>query len=192
MSVPDGVLLPGESILNTKRANAIVRPTDYGLARFPFDKYMGLVGMKGSEAVGGSLYLTAVRLIFRSHAVNRIGGTFSVFLPSIQEALDTSQLAVRKVRIVTASQHYEFVMWGIPSFLALLTAQRAEAVKIDTSRLLQLVAEHPGVFGADLGASRTVDLFVTGAASLLNTLEHVGHDGGLVSSLINFADGFSE
>jgi hypothetical protein len=192
MSLPDGILLPGESILSTKRANAIVRPTDYGLGRFPFDKYMGLAGMRGREGVGGNLYLTAIRLIFRSHAFNRIGGTFSIFLSSIQQTLDTSELAVRKVRVATASQDYEFVMWGIPNFLALLTAQRSVAVKIDRAQLLQLIAEHPSAFGSDLSASRNVDLLVTGAASLLSTLEQVGHDGGLVSSLINFVDGFSE
>ena len=192
MSLPDGVLLPGESILYTKRANAIVHPTDYGLGRFPFDKYMGLVGMKGREGVGGSLYLTTVRLIFRSHAFNRVRGTFNIFLPSIQQTFDTSQLAVRKVRVVTASQDYEFVMWGIPNFLALLTAQRAEAAKMDRARLLQLITERPGAFGGDLSVSRNIDLLVTSAASLLSTLEQVSHDGGLVSSLINFADGFSE
>jgi hypothetical protein len=51
MKLEESELLPDERRLLTKRANAIVNPTDYGLERLPFDKHMGKVGMKDREAI---------------------------------------------------------------------------------------------------------------------------------------------
>lgn len=188
MGLADDALLPGERVVLTKRANAIVRASDYGLGHFPFGKYMSVVGMSGREGIGGEVHLTSSRLIFKSHALNRLKGTFSIFLPSINTARDTSQLVMRKVLIETKSQNYEFIMWGIGEFLAALESQRARLAGIGKEQLIQSIAERPGVIEDGLSASPSVDRLISGSATLLNVLNEMGHAPALVTSLINLAD----
>jgi hypothetical protein len=183
-----GQLLPGETLVASNRANALVLPTDYGLSRFPFDQYMGLIGMKGSEAVGGSLYLTSMRLIFQSHSINRLKGRFSIFFPSISAATDVSHLITRKVRIDTASQSYEFIMWGIPAFLSALESQRATFASPNIDQLMQEIAACPDAVGDGLEVSRGIDALVTGSANLADIIQKANKGAGLISSLINLAD----
>jgi hypothetical protein len=181
-------LLGGESVLLTKRANAIVRPTEYGLGRFPFDKYMGLVGMKGREALGGKLYLTSYRLVFKSHQLNRLTGSLSVLLPSICGIRDASTAITRKVSIQTASQDYEFVIWGISGFLAALEAQRAALDEGGKLRLLAAIAERPSALGSDLEIARTVDLLIKGSEQALDLLDKVCRHAEAGHNLINLVD----
>jgi hypothetical protein len=188
MKLTDAELLPGERRVLTKGANAIVRPTEYGLQRFPFDKYMGLVGMKNREAVGGKLHLTTARLVFKAHRLNRLKGSMSIFLPSVVGAADTSRLVTRKVRIDTPSQAFEFVMWGIEEFLSALESQRAALGQDQRAELIRTIREHPDALGGGLEASRGVDLLFRGGGQLVEVLKGAGKDRGLASSLINLAD----
>lgn len=89
-------LLPNETLLVSKYANAIVTPTEYGLTRLVADDLLWTVGMKNQEAIGGKIYLTSQRLLFRSHSLNRLTGDIEVFLPTILTLSDTSQLWTRK------------------------------------------------------------------------------------------------
>lgn len=72
MSILGNDLLPGEYLIMSKFANMVVSVQDSGLSRFAFDDYMGLVGMKGKEAIGGKAHLTNYRIIFKSHFFNRV------------------------------------------------------------------------------------------------------------------------
>jgi hypothetical protein len=181
-------LLPGERIVLSKSANAVVTPTEYGLGRFPFDDYLGLVGMKGREAIGGKLHLTTTRLVFKSHALNRLKGSMSIFLPSIRDAADASRLATRKVRITTPSQQHEFVMWGIGGFLAALEAQRTAFGRDARQELLTTLPEHPEALGEGLEIRRSVALLFQAAGLLREALDSGPTDGGTVSTLVNLAD----
>jgi hypothetical protein len=121
----DSDLLQGERLLLSKFANAIIRPADYHLSRFAADDLLWLVGMKDKEAIGGKLHLTTYRLLFRSHAANRLTGEFELFLPAVLAVRDASYLWTRKFAIDTAATHQEFIIWGIRRFVEATDAARA-------------------------------------------------------------------
>ena len=125
MKFLDADLLPGEQLLESKFANAIIRPADYDLSRFFADDLLWTVGMKNKEAIGGQLHLTTYRLLFRSHPANRLTGEFELFLPVIVSVRDTSFLWTRKCAVDTDTTHQEFIIWGIPRFLKAIEAARA-------------------------------------------------------------------
>ncbi len=118
-------LLPGEQYVLRKKANAVIDVREAGLSRLPFDGLMGAVGMRGEEAVGGRLHLTNLRLVFRSHAVNRVRGAFSVFLPCVEEIRNTSSGVTRRVTVSTAVQEFTFVVWGVPRLIDTVDRYRA-------------------------------------------------------------------
>jgi hypothetical protein len=66
VSLSGSDLLSGEQVLARKNANALVGIVQAGLGS------MGSVSMTGTEAVGGQLYLTDLRLVFRAHRANRL------------------------------------------------------------------------------------------------------------------------
>src|SRR5689334_18257906 len=124
MDIHQEDLLPGENVVVSKAANAIIKVDEHGLSQFAFDQLMWTVGMQGMEAIGGKLHLTNCRLIFKSHAVNRLTGKFSIFLPTIQEVQDISRFLVRKIAVVTKTQRFEFVIWGIPQLITAINTAR--------------------------------------------------------------------
>ena len=134
-------LLPGETVLLSKPANAIIRIDEHGLSRFVLDHLMWTVGMQGREAIGGKLHLTNYRLLFKAHAANRLTGKFSVFLPTIEAVRDTSAGIVKKILVVTSAQSFEFVVWGIPKVLAAVEAARADfgPAQIETLKAAAIV-----------------------------------------------------
>jgi hypothetical protein len=180
-------LLPGEELLLSKPTNAVIRPSEYGLERFPFDKYLPLVGMDGREAIGGKLHLTNYRLLFKAHGMNRVKGEFSVFLPTIRDTADASHRVTRKVRIETPSQQYEFVIWGITKFLAALTERRSRLGETEREELLAAIQAHPEVVSDDLEVNRSVDLLIRRSATTLQALK-TAPGRGVASTLVNLAD----
>ena len=124
MNITDADLLDGESLIQTKSANAVIKIDEHGLSRFAFDQLMWTIGMKGKEAIGGKIHLTNYRLIFQSHAVNRLTGKFSIFLPTISDLKDASRFLVKKMHVATQTQQFEFVIWGIPAFISQIHSAR--------------------------------------------------------------------
>jgi hypothetical protein len=57
MKIKEEDLLPNESIVLKKNANAVIGVTESGLSQFAFDKLMWAIGMKGKEAIGGGYTL---------------------------------------------------------------------------------------------------------------------------------------
>jgi hypothetical protein len=102
-------LLAGERVLRSVGASMVVRPSDFGLQKFAFDQLLWLAGMRDREAIGGGLHLTNLRLVFRSHRINRLRGTVSVFLPTITRAEDTSSWLIRRMQLHTGSARLEFI-----------------------------------------------------------------------------------
>lgn len=141
MKVEDADLLPGERVLLSKPANAVIRLDEYGLSRFPADQLMWVAGFAGKEAIGGKLHLTNYRLLFKSHRVNRLTGLFSIFLPTITGLHDRSRWIVRKLEVTTRLQSFEFVVWGVPAFISTLQAQAAQ---ITAAQALELAALQAG------------------------------------------------
>ncbi|MET8453437.1 hypothetical protein [Streptomyces sp. NPDC005209] len=146
-------LLPGEGIILRKNANAVINVRAAGLSRFAFDDLMWLVGMRGKEAIGGRLYLTNYRLVFKSHRFNRMRGKFSIFLPCIEEVRDSSVAVTRQVAVSTGTQDFTFVVWGIPQFVDTMDRCRAEFDDANVADLAALVLAEPWKLG---GGLRTV------------------------------------
>ncbi|MDM8556144.1 GRAM domain-containing protein [Desulfococcaceae bacterium HSG7] len=122
MKLIDDDIFDGESIIQTKKANAVIKVDEYGLKKFGFDKFLSIYGMKGKDAIGGKIYLTNYRLIFKSHWCNRVSGKFSIFLPTIKGVKNTSKLITRKMEVRTDTQRFEFVVWGPSAFISQIKA----------------------------------------------------------------------
>ncbi|MFF8538031.1 hypothetical protein ACN6K9_002466 [Streptomyces sp. SAS_267] len=185
-------LLPGEGIILRKNANAVIDVRQAGLSRFAFDDLMWLVGMRNKEAIGGRLYLTNYRLVFTSHRFNRVRGTFSVFLPCIEEVRDSSFAATRQLAVHTGTQDFTFVVWGIPRLIEAVDECRAEFDDAYVADLAELALAEPWKLGAGFrtvvhhealnvvlsAVRRGADDFPAAATSL----------AGLIDSRFNVAD----
>jgi hypothetical protein len=145
-------LLPGEGIILRKNANAVIDVSEAGLSRFAFDDLLWLVGMRGKEAIGGRLYLTNYRIVFKAHRFNRLRGSYSIFLPSIEEVRDASVAVTRQATVFTAMQHFTFVVWGIPQLIETIDRCRAEFDDSYTAELAELVLAEPWKSGDGLAA----------------------------------------
>jgi hypothetical protein len=118
-------LLPAEAVIEGKNANLVLRPTDYLLAPIMHGPLVSRTGFSGQEAIGGRLYLTSYRLIFKSHAVNRVTGSVSIFLPTITGLQDTSRGISKRLTVHTAMLDYDLVVWGIPQLIEAIKQQAA-------------------------------------------------------------------
>jgi hypothetical protein len=147
--------LPGEKVLATKSANAVIKLGDLHLSALPVEHLMPLLNMRGKEAIGGKLQLTNYRLLFVSHAANRVTGKFSVLLPTIQCLRDASRFFAKKLEVQTATQTFEFVVWGVPQLIAQIEGTKAALTQDDALRIARLVlqsAQVPGLRAADAQA----------------------------------------
>jgi hypothetical protein len=118
-------LLPAEAVVEGKNANLCLRPTAYLLAPLADGPLMRSMGFLGQEGIGGRLYVTSYRLIFKSHAVNRVTGSVSIFLPTITGLQDTSRGISKRLTVHTPMLDYEFVVWGIPKLIEAINQQAA-------------------------------------------------------------------
>lgn len=142
MGIDQTALLPGEAVLLTKKANAVLTPADYGMDPIANGRWMKAVGMSGKEAIGGHLHVTNYRLLFRAHALNRFHGTFSIFLPTIREVLNTSSGVTRRIEIVTGKQRCTYVVWGVPAVIAAIERARSALDPAAVEQLARLANQH--------------------------------------------------
>ena len=150
-------LFPGEAVLLSKPSSAIITVDEHGLSRFALDHLMWTVGMQGKETIGGKLHLTNFRFVFKSHAANRLTGKFSLFLPTIREVRETSRGITRKIAVATQTQHFEFVVWGIPRLLAAFREAQAGLDPAQVEALQGLAAADPGKCGTGLQVFEAVE-----------------------------------
>ena len=156
----DSALYPGETLLGTKGANALITISDFGLdplfrgaPRHLYETLMRSVGLQGKEAIGGWLDLTSWRLIFRSHSINRVTGSYSILLPTILDVADASGVIKKKMRVTTFNATHEFVIWGVRGFMTKIDEARS-AVKLD--EILAAVERDASLLGS--GPTPGVDL----------------------------------
>ncbi|OOG91730.1 hypothetical protein [Bacillus pseudomycoides] len=79
-------LFKGERVVMERKANAIIDFKDFGMKKIKYSPF------RKHEAIGGKLYVTNYRLIFKSHPINRVRGMYSILLPTIQFVKDDSVL----------------------------------------------------------------------------------------------------
>ncbi len=149
--MPTSVLYPGETLLGTKGANAIITISSFGLDPI-FERSMRTLGLAGKEAIGGWLDLTSWRLIFRSHQYNRVTGSYSVLLPTILDVADVSGFITKKMRVTTRTATQEFVIWGVRGFIAKVNEARATA---KPELILAATEQDPSLLGSGLSRPGT-------------------------------------
>lgn len=172
MNITDDDLLPDERVIMTKFANMVVSVKETNLSRFAFDDYMGLVGMKGKEAIGGKAYLTNYRIIFKSHFFNRMRGSHSIFLPNIVEVSAT----LNNLEVETSSQHFEFVMWFKAGFIDAVRKAKTEIDATVLEKLKETVVLNPEIIGYGLQKWATLEVVnqvCLGGRKLQSVLEHL-------------------
>lgn len=160
-------LLPGERLLQSTPGNLVIDPARFGLRPFVFGDLGFLLGMKGKEVVGGGLHLTNLRVLFKSHRLNRLHGAVSLFLPSV-EAVETSRvLLMRRLRLRTASAQIEFNLFDAAELCAHIERARAEFGPAEQAALEALQAELEGLdaLQPDVAIDR------------INTVLHYGRQG---------------
>lgn len=106
------LLLPDEKIIMSKAAEANIQLLDYGKKEMAIDNLMGK-----QEKIGGVLHLTNYRLVFQSHTINEVTGTLTIFFNTIKDIDDISQWFAKKMEIVTRSQRFEFILWGVTKLI---------------------------------------------------------------------------
>jgi hypothetical protein len=157
MSLSGQELLPEETGILEKNANALVRPDELGLSRFAFDHALGAAGLRGTEAIGGKLHLTTYRLVFKSHAANRAKGEFSIFLPTIREVRNTSSGLKRQLEIATAGQRFTFVVWGAPALITAIEQAKAGLDRPAVLRLAEMAGARSGLLGEGLLTAAAIE-----------------------------------
>lgn len=175
MRISPSDLLPQETLIHSKMANLIVSIKEHGLSRFAFDGAMKYVGMAGKEAIGGQIHLTNYRLLFKSHAANRLTGSYNIFLPNITGVANTSRWITRKFKVSTAMKDTEFVLWGIPAFLAAIDKARATLTPAELPKLRQAVLANPAAVGeglAKFAVLETINQIARGALTIVDILEN--------------------
>lgn len=170
MKITPEDLFPDEKLILSKNSNAIIAISDFGLSRFAFDKYMWVVGMKNKEGIGGKIHLTNYRLIFKSHAMNRLKGTFSILLPAVTAIHNSSFLMTRKMSIDTRFNRFDFVVWGVSDLIEQIEQAQAQFSEDDFHQLRSNIVHSYGKFGNGLE--------IVGGVEQLNKLLLLG-DGGL-------------
>ncbi len=155
---------------------------------------MGLVGMRGKEAIGGRLHLTNYRLVFRSHRFNRVRGTFSVFLPCVEELRDTSFAVTRQVTVSTALQDLTFVVWGVPELIDTIDECRAEFEDNDAyiADLAALVTAEPWKTGHGLRTVAHYEALNTALLAARRRSEDLSEVASVVAGTIDGRSGPTE
>lgn len=176
-------LYPGEQVLVSKDANAVITLSDHGLGSIPdTERAMASVGLGGKEAVGGRLHLTNWRLVFRSHPFNRVKGQVSIVLPTIVELMDASRFLTKKLRVTTRSARHDFIVWGIPDLIRAIEQARAQA---DGAAIHAAVQADPSLLGSGLAKDLRVYLMMTRG---LGPLLDIAADPLDIANVLNVID----
>ena len=157
MALGEQDLLADEAVRTSKGANAVISVDEAGLSRFAFDHLMGTVGMAGHEAIGGRLHLTNYRLVFNAHAANRLRGRISILLPTIQDVRNTSRGVKRQIEVVTGTQRFTFVLWGVPAFIAAVDSARGLLGDDDVRQLTAAATAQSSKLGLGLKVARGIE-----------------------------------
>jgi hypothetical protein len=138
-------LLPGERLLASRLANLVVDPARFGLRPFVFGDLGFLLGMKGKEVVGGALHLTNLRLLFKTHRLNRLHGAVSLFLPSIVAVEESRLLVMRRLRLRTESMQLEFNLLDVEGLRTPVECARADFGADEQAALAKLQQQLDGL-----------------------------------------------
>jgi hypothetical protein len=138
-------LLPGERLIDSRLANLIVDPRDFGLRPFALGDLMFLAGLHRKEVVGGALHVTDLRLLFKAHRANRLHGAASIFLPSIGSIEPRSRWPFRRLRVSTGLTDVEFITHDVDGLRILIEQAHAALPSHGDARLDALQQQLPDI-----------------------------------------------
>lgn len=169
-------LMPGEQVLHSTLANLVVKPKDFGLSKFAFGDLLWLAGMQDKEAIGGGLHLTTHRLVFRSHRLNRLRGTVSIFLPTIIDVRNSSFLLLRRLTVTTGFARIDLITPQVDQLIERIEQARS-ASKVPSTAAMQDFVQRPAAGLDGLQPFRAVER-INQAINLANQGQAVGELAG--------------
>ncbi|BAY67169.1 hypothetical protein NIES22_73320 (plasmid) [Calothrix brevissima NIES-22] len=188
MNIDHQDLLNDETLLLSKAANAVIKINTHELKHLPYDQLMSLVDFKNKEAIGGMLYLTNYRLLFKSHTFNRVTGKFSIFLPTVQSVRDTSQLLTKKIEVATQTQTLEFVVWGIPSLIQAIKSAADALTEQQKANIKKCMMTDYAKIGDGLNSSKIMNKIALNMIDVINPLIEIIQDPINLSSVLNLLE----
>jgi hypothetical protein len=183
MEITRDDLFIGEKVLISKNANSVIKLNDFGLKGLSnsIEKAMTIIGFAGKEAIGGQLHLTNYRLIFKSHPANRVKGKFSIFLNTIKSVKDTSIFISKKIEVLTISQKYEFVIWGVPNFMHELESAKQTIDKDKLKYITEMITKDYIKIGQGFEHFKELDILLRAIPKITEVIQ----DPLSLSSIIN-------
>ena len=145
-AVDPSELLEAEQVLHSAPANLVVKVSDFEIGPFAFDDLLWALGMRGQEALGGRIHLTNRRLLFRTHQLNRLRGTLSVWLPTIQEAANTSYMMVQRLTVRTGSGRINLIIGDVDAFIGQIDEARKAITASDIAGIRSALEADPHRF----------------------------------------------
>lgn len=140
-------LLPGERLIDSRLANLVVRPADFGIGDNSVGDLLFLAGLRKRELVGGALHTTNLRLLFKAHRWNRLRGSLSVFLPQITRLEPCARWPYRRVGLLAAGLELEIAAIDRDALLTLIDTARREFGSVELDAMAALQADLAGVAG---------------------------------------------
>lgn len=114
-----------ERIILEKAANLVVVSTDFGLRPLAGAALRRLLLRGyGDESLGGRLTVTTRRLVFTTHATNRISANCDIPLVEITGVDNVSAGITRMMRVTVPGGSHVFVVWGVPRLIEEIDAAR--------------------------------------------------------------------
>ncbi len=159
MALNGSHLLPGERVVTSRRATALVRPG--GGAPDP-------AGDDGTPAAG-RLYLTNLRLVFLPRSARRLPGRLGILLPTVRDLRHTPAGRRWRLDVVTGTQQFSFVVRGVLRLIA-ETVLRVDVSPAQLAHLAGLARRDlPRTCGAAPLPGTAAETATTPAAPLLDT-----------------------
>ena len=138
-------LLASERVIASRPANFLIASADYGLSPFLNASLLNRFGFAGQEALGGRLHVTNFRIVFRSHAANRITGQLSILLPEIVDVRNESSLFVKRMTVTSEAADESFIIWGLTGFIRTIQAAQKNLGPAESRKMWEEVRANPGV-----------------------------------------------
>lgn len=160
MSLLPEDLMEGERVLLSKGANFVISSAEYGLSPYAHSALLDRMGLKGKEALGGHLHVTNLRIVFQSHAANRITGRLSIFMPEINELANESSALVKRLRVRTVETDETFVIWGVNDVIDTIELAQGHWKETDTATLWAQLVNQPASLGQGIQYAPIMDRLV--------------------------------
>ena len=136
-------LLPGETLVVSKRANAWVKPSDYGLSMLAVS--IGILRLlEGCCTSQTTAYCSSLtpRIVL---------GEDSVFsCRRIVSIRDSSKLIAKRITVSTRTNDFQFVIWGIREFIDAVQKLKMDLTQMDIPRVRTLILQNFDKWGEGL------------------------------------------